>query len=273
MLRHSSPRRRVLIVTSAFVALGVVGVAALAVATRGRPSPPEGSIVATPTDRGDAVPVLLVHGYGGDPTNMSTIASRLRAAGRTVVSVALPLRGLEGIDASAAAVDRAFGSTGADRVDLVGYSLGGVVVRAWVADEHADDVRHVVTIAAPHHGARLAEQAGALDPGRCTMACAELRPGSAFLSRLNAGDETPDGPSWTTLRTALDQTVTPVDSAELDGAVNVLLQDVCADSRVGHGSINRDPLPIGLVLRALDGQLAVSPPPSECAAIRRLGAG
>ncbi len=271
MLSSWSRRRRAFLVTGALVVLSLLSVVVVAVGTRDRPSPPDGSVVATPASPGDAVPVLLVHGYGGDPTNMSTIASRLRAAGRTVLSVALPLRGLVGIDESAAAVDQAVESTGADQVDVVGYSLGGVVVRAWVANGNAKRVRHVVTIAAPHHGARLAEQAGALDPGRCTMACAELRPGSAFLSRLNAGDETPDGPSWTTLRTALDRTVTPIGSAELAGAVNVLLQDVCADSRVGHGSINHDPLPIGLVLRALDRRLLVSPPPSECASIRQLG--
>ena len=274
MLRSLSPRRRGLVLTATLAAAAVVGGGAGFVLTRDEsPAAPPGTVVSSPGATTDVVPVLLVHGYGGDVTNMSTIAARLRVAGRIVVSVALPLRGLVGINESAAALGQAADATGAERVDLVGYSLGGVVVRAWVADGNTDRARRVVTIASPHHGARLAEQAGAVDPGRCTMACAELRPGSAFLRALNDGDESPDGPTWVALRTALDQTVTPIDSAELDGAINVLLQDVCPDSRVGHGSINRDALPVGLTLRALSGELAESPPATECASLLRLGRG
>ena len=52
-------------------------------------------------------------------------------------------------------------------------------------------------------------------------------PGSELLRRLNARDETPAGPAWVTLRSTADQVVTPVDSAALDGALDVAVQDLC----------------------------------------------
>ncbi len=222
------------------------------------------------SSRSAAPVVVLVHGLGGDPSDMTALSARLRAAGRQTLVVALPLRGVVPIAESAAALETALTPV-AGRVDLVGYSLGGVVVRAWIEQYGgASRVDHVVTIASPHHGATLA---GLVDASRCIGACLELRPGSPFLLELNDGDETPDGPTWVTLRTSLDRTVEPVDSASLDGALNILLQDVCPDSTVGHGSIGRDPLPVGLVVRALDDRLPTAPPPPECAGVRAEGAG
>ena len=219
------------------------------------------------------IPVILVHGLGGTTDNMTTIAARLRADGRETISVSLPDLGMGDVALSVREVDRAVRASDADVVDLVGYSLGGVVVRAWVASgSDSAEPRRVVTIASPHHGAQLAETVAALDPASCVEACAQLRPGSQFLRDLNAGDETPGTASWFSVWTSLDRTVTPPESSELEGAVNVRLQSVCVDSGVGHGSINRNSLPIGLVVLALRGELTAPPPPSRCEAIRAVGA-
>ena len=72
-------------------------------------------------------------------------------------------------------------------------------------------------------------------------------PESDLLRRLNAGDETPAGPVWATIRSTTDQVVTPVDSA-LSGALNIVVQDVCPGSVVAHGDLPRHPV----VLAALD---------------------
>jgi triacylglycerol esterase/lipase EstA (alpha/beta hydrolase family) len=256
-LTSLSPRRRLLVVGTALAVLAALAVAGV-LALRAAPRP------AGPGE----VPVLLVPGYDGTPASLEALAARLRAGGRRVVVVALPDRGTGDLAAAARVLERAVDRTGAASVDLVGYSAGGIVVRAFLADRGgAGRARRVVLVGTPNHGTDLAGTAAALDARLCGGACFQLVPGSALLARLNR-DETPPGPAFTTIWTARDQTVTPPASARLEGAVNVRVQDVCASSEVGHGGLVRDPLVLGLVARALDGALAAPPGPADCAALR-----
>jgi triacylglycerol esterase/lipase EstA (alpha/beta hydrolase family) len=136
-------------------------------------------------------------------------------------------------------------------VDVVGYSAGGVIARLWAADGGAAVARRVITLGAPHHGTTLADLAGQVAPAQCPEACRQLTTDSDLLARLNARDETPDGPTWVSIWTTQDQTVTPPDSARLDGALNLPVQAVCAAAEVGHGALPRDPLVQGMVLAEL----------------------
>jgi hypothetical protein len=64
--------------------------------------------------------------------------------------------------------------------------------------------------------------------------------------------------------TSQDTTVTPPDSARLNGALNIPVQSVCAQARVGHGDLPRDPLVQAMVITELG---AGSPPrlgPQDC---------
>jgi triacylglycerol lipase len=58
--------------------------------------------------------------------------------------------------------------------------------------------------------------------------------------------------------------VTPPDSARLDGALNLTVQSVCPDARVGHGDLPRSPFVLPMVLA----ELAVGDPvelgPADC---------
>ena len=264
MLASLSPRRRLLLLASALLAVAAT-VAGLLVALW-----PE----AQPTPE-RVVPVVLVHGYDGTPASFDDLAGRLRAGGRQVVVVQLPDRGTGDIEVSAGVVARAVDGTGASKVDLVGYSAGGIVVRAYLGEPGvAARARHVVLLGAPNHGAQLASLAALLGSRLCSGACAQLVPGSALLARLNQlvrGNEFPAGPDVTSIWTAADQTVTPPTSAVLAGARNVRVQDVCADSEVDHGGLVRDPLALGLALRALSGSLERQPGPSDCAVLRGAG--
>jgi triacylglycerol esterase/lipase EstA (alpha/beta hydrolase family) len=247
VLSSLSPRRRVFIGTLLAIGaatLAVVGVRALA-----------------PDARARGVPVVLIHGFGGTPASLGTLASRLESAGHEVIVVALPDNGVGPIDRSAAALERAVDESGAEQVDIVAHSIGGVVARFWLRyDDGARRTRHVVTLGSPHHGAQLA-LAGAASIADCTGACAQVLPGSGLLADLNADDETPDGPSYVTIWTSVDATVTPPESATLDGAVNIRLQDLCPDTRTSHGGLVRDSLPISIVLRALGGEPAAGSAP------------
>lgn len=219
------------------------------------------------------VPVLAVHGYDGTPAEFDRLAALLVTSGRPVVRVALPAQGTGDIAASARALAAAVDRAGAARVDLVGYSAGGIVVRAFLGlPGRARRARRVVLVGTPNHGAELAGLAASLDPRLCTGACAQLAPSSAFLARLNQ-QGSPPGPEVTSIWTARDETVTPPASAVLEGARNVRVQDVCASSGVGHGGLVTDPLVLGLAVRALDGTLDAVPGPADCDDLQALGAG
>jgi triacylglycerol lipase len=218
------------------------------------------------------VPVVLVHGYGGSTGDFRVLAPRLAAAGFDVVPVPLPERNTGDLRASARALAQAVRRTGASQIDVVGFSAGGVVARLWLRELGGVELaRHVVLLGSPNHGAGLAEEARMLDPGRCLVACEQLVPSSPLLAALNRGDETPDGPTWTTVWTQGDEIVTPPESARLDGAVNVRVQDVCPGARLSHGDLARDPLALGLVLRALQGRLDKTPGADDCDELRELG--
>jgi triacylglycerol esterase/lipase EstA (alpha/beta hydrolase family) len=221
--------------------------------------------------RAGEVPVLVVPGYNGTAASVATLAVRLRAAGRRVVVVDLPDRGTRDLRTSARALGRAADRTGAARVDLVGYSAGGVVIRLLLADPaRALRARRVVLLGTPNHGTELAGAAAALNPGLCGSIC-QLAPGSGLLAELNRGDETPPGPRFFSIWTAFDQTVVPPATAALDGAANVRVQDVCPSARLGHGDLVVDPLALGLVVEALAGTLPDPPGAGDCAAVAAAG--
>ena len=204
---------------------------------------------------------------------MGAIEARLEREGRQVVSVDLPDGGTGDITGSARVVADAVEATGSPTVDLIGFSMGGLVVRSYVNDlGGAGRARYVITLASPHHGTDVAGLAAFADPSACTGACDQMAPGSEFLNDLNDPDETPEGPAFVTVWTERDETVTPPDSAELDGALNIKIQDVCPGTRIGHGDLVGDPAVLGLIVETLDGRLRDVPDPQRCDALTALGA-
>ena len=258
----SPARRRVVL---ALVALVVVAAGVLAAALVARSSGP----TAGPVDQDRPGPVLLVPGYGGGTGTVRSLADVLTTAGRDATVVDLPGDGTgdlnDSADALGRAVDAALARTGEKSVDVVGYSAGGLVARLWVADGDAGVVRRVVTLGSPHHGTTLADLAGGLAPGQCPVGCQQMVTDSALLAGLNDGDETPEGPTWVSIWTTQDETVTPPDSARLDGALNLPVQSVCAQEQVGHGDLPRSRIVQQMVLAEL---AAGQPPdlgPEDCA--------
>lgn len=266
--RGLSPRRRLLLggVAAVLVVAGVVST----VLSLGGPDLPQSGRPAQ--DR--LGPILLVPGYGGGQGGLDVLAGKLRSAGRDAQVLTLPGDGtgdlLAQVDVLSDAVAAAY-AHGAPSVDVIGYSAGGVVVRLWVdRSGGAHQARRVVTLGSPLHGAKIAAVGSALVPGACPVACQELAPGSALLRSVE-NQPLPGDLPWLSIWTEDDQTVTPPDSAHLDGAVNVPLQQVCADSQAQHGDLPTDAAVTGLVLRAL-GTAALTPPAAgDCQALRTQG--
>ena len=249
MLEALSPQRRRLVLI--LLAIGLVGaVVAISAVIAVR----AGS-AARPVPQDQPGPVLLVPGYGGGTAALAPLIDLVESTGRRAVVVQLPDDGTGdlGVQAErlAEVAEQTQKAADSPSVDVIGYSAGGVVARLWIRDYGGASVaRRVVSVGSPQHGSTQAALGSQL-AGSCPTACEQLVPGSDLLRRLNAGDETPDGPVWVTVRSTKDVVVTPVDSAMLTGAVNVLVQDVCPGSRANHGDLPGDPVVAAAVRSAL----------------------
>lgn len=111
------------------------------------------------TSKSDKVPVVLVHGYLCNHRIWDDVADTLRANGHAVFAVNLePV--FASIDAYAPVVEAAVQSllhhTGQAKVALVGHSMGGLAIRAWMRTNGTDKVARVLTLGTPHAGTKLA---------------------------------------------------------------------------------------------------------------------
>lgn len=105
-------------------------------------------------------PVLFVHGYHGSSGQLLPLRARLHGFGIESTALYSYKTTAGSIEEMAIAlsneVERLKLETAAEKVDLVGHSLGGVVCHYYVGRlDGAANVRTVVTIASPFHGTRL----------------------------------------------------------------------------------------------------------------------
>jgi pimeloyl-ACP methyl ester carboxylesterase len=128
-------------------------------------------------------PVIVLHGYAMNRANYLPLAYRMSRAGLG------PIFGFEywtlGRIAAGARqlgwfIDDVLATTGADAVDVIGHSMGGVVARYYVTLAGGDGiVRNLVTLGSPHQGTDVS----AIGIGHPTR---ELLLGSKLCTRLAA---------------------------------------------------------------------------------------
>ena len=163
--------------------------------------------------------VVLVHGFVCNRGLWNPWMRELRA--RDVPFVALNLEPVfTSIDHYAqrieAAVARIEAATGTPAV-LVGHSMGGVAIRAWLARFDADArVRRVLTIGSPHHGAWLARY-GHTPNGR------QMRQRSPWLAELASREPAERYAKFSCYFGHCDNIVFPASAGILPGAENVHL--------------------------------------------------
>lgn len=128
-------------------------------------------------------PIIYAHGYGQTCGSFWALARALSDSGRGPM-FAYEYSSLGDIASSAAGLGRFIETvryaTGAPTVDLIGHSMGGLVVVEHLrtaAPEH--HVRRCITLASPHGGIRWPGPV----PGR---AASQLRRGSTYLKELAA---------------------------------------------------------------------------------------
>jgi triacylglycerol esterase/lipase EstA (alpha/beta hydrolase family) len=222
-------------------------------------------------------PVVLVHGTFADMSDSwQALSPLLKNNGYCVFALnygsysgsgAIGVYGVGEIANSAhelaAFVDQVRAATGAQKVDLVGHSQGGMMPRYYLKYlGGAEKVHTLVGLSPSNHGTTLdglfvlssffpgaSQFTGALCP-----ACQEQEVDSEFITNLNAGGETVPGVEYTVIQTRYDQVVTPYTSAFLSGANvhNVLLQNQCILDLGDHLSMPYDHIADADVLTALD---------------------
>lgn len=168
------------------------------------------------------VPVVLVHGYFCNRAVWRPLARWLAARGHPVDSVNLepPFAPVEHyLPALEKAVERLQVRTGATRVALLGHSMGGLVIRAWIAQHGHHRVSAVVTLGSPHQGTWSAR----FGLGRNV---AQMQPGSRFLAGLDASETLAIRALFTVILTLHDNIVMPQAAQTLAGAHHRVLQGV-----------------------------------------------
>jgi hypothetical protein len=136
------------------------------------------------------------------------------------------------------------------KIDIIGHSQGGLQPRwaiKWFSG--ARYVADYIGIASPNHGTTIATATSAL--GGCIPACWQMRQDSEFLAALNRDEETPGHIAYTSIYTAVDELVQPPGTQDLEGASNILLQDLCPGRPSDHVLIVGDYITWLLVRDAL----------------------
>jgi triacylglycerol lipase len=130
------------------------------------------------------LPVVLVHGYCCNHRIWDDLTVRLTANGHHVLAVNLePLFGsIENyVPVLEAAVQSLLLQTGQSRVALVGHSMGGLAIRAWMRSCGVHRVARVLTLGTPHLGTRFAK-------GSQTINGAQMAWASPWMTQLAQGE-------------------------------------------------------------------------------------
>ncbi|WP_051022701.1 esterase/lipase family protein [Nocardia pneumoniae] len=220
-------------------------------------------------------PIVLAHGTDSTAySDWSAIAPRLAGAGFCVFALnyggspGAESYGTEDLVLSAyqvgAFVDQVLAATGANKVDLVGFSQGANVTRYYVNKlGGAPKVGQWVGLASPTYGGvmyglvPIAQSIpGALDAfARVTsLAAVQQAEGSPIMLDLNAGGDTVPGVRYVTVGSRVDEMIQPFDNIALrgPGARNIALQDLCPSDLTGHFHMVYDPFVQELLLTVLE---------------------
>jgi triacylglycerol esterase/lipase EstA (alpha/beta hydrolase family) len=273
---------RIRLLISAMAAVGLIGLAGARADASYAPPSKRGprlqvpraalraALVCTPSVRTSArEPILLVPGTTLTPEeNFSWNYDRaLNALGLPYCTIELPGKAMEDIQVageyvvySLRAMSRANSHHAARKVQIIGYSQGGMVPR-W-ALRFWPDTRELVDddvgLDASNHGTITAESS--CQKEGCAPAIWQQRNTSAFIAALNSYQETFPGISYTEVYTQEDEIVVPNTDEQGSSSVhsgggqiaNIAVQQVCPGHKADHLAMGSyDPVGYALALDAV----------------------
>ncbi|MDT3398978.1 alpha/beta fold hydrolase [Streptomyces sp. B1866] len=207
-------------------------------------------------------PVVLVHATGVNlGANWVRLSPELANAGYCVFAFNYGMQPLslgrvgglddvvKGAKTMSTFVDKVLAKTGAEKVDVVGHSQGGMMPNYYIKRlGGAQKVDTFVGMAPSNHGTTLS---GLTELGKQLhllgfvngffdltglQALHQQEVGSQFQKDLFEDGDTVPGPRYVVIATKHDQVVTPYTNAFLkgDNVTNILLQDQCPNSDADH---------------------------------------
>jgi pimeloyl-ACP methyl ester carboxylesterase len=112
--------------------------------------------------RGDRDIVVILHGFGRSKAAMWKLSSRIKGAGFRVKNIGYrslsdtPERISQDIDGQIE--DCCFGKS--PKLHFVGHSLGGLMIRAYLANKNVSNLGRVVLIGTPNNGSEIVDSYG-----------------------------------------------------------------------------------------------------------------
>ncbi|NEQ18968.1 MAG: triacylglycerol lipase [Microcoleus sp. SIO2G3] len=165
-------------------------------------------------------PVLLVHGIYDTGRVFDQMIPYLKQRGWTVYDLDLvPNNGNMGLDTLAQQVaDYIDGTFEPEQpVDLVGFSMGGIVSRYYVQRLGGiNRVQRFITISSPHHGTWIAYC-------REGIGCIQMRPDSVLLQDLNRDAGMLKQIDFTSIWTPYDLMIVPATSSQMSVGREVIV--------------------------------------------------
>ncbi len=157
-------------------------------------------------------PVLLVHGINDTGAIFHKMAPYLTQMGWSVYDLDLiPSNGELGLDQLAGQVVDYIAATFSPEqpLDLVGFSMGGIVSRYYVQRLGGiNRIQRFITLASPHNGTWTAYF-------RSGLGCIQMTPGSTFLQELNQDAAMLKQLNFTSIWTPFDLMIVPSISSRM----------------------------------------------------------
>jgi triacylglycerol lipase len=190
-------------------------------------------VVQLPSGAQPRIPVLLVHGYVCNHRLWDDMAPALQAQEHAVLAIDLePV--FASIDDYAPLVEQAVQTlrqqTGQDRVALVGHSMGGLAIRAWLRQYGSQHAAGVITLGTPHVGTQIRAPFSPLNARQMAW-------NSTWLQTLAASESDATRGLFRIALSPQDNIVFPQRAQTLPGVVPVVFEglghlQLCSDARV-----------------------------------------